>query len=854
MHKSRGKSGKFVTNATANRRGNALSKNVARQSITSSDNDTIDWHEGRRVIELGVLAEGLGACENNECDRILDLRSTISENRIGLSSILWIQCECGELNKIQTGKFHRQKRKGVPIYDVNTKMAEGILHGGLSFTGAERFLATLQIPPPDQKTMKRREREVGSAVENVADNICKSAQELECLLSSTDNSISPVDITASYDMGWQKRSSGRSYNSRSGHGVLIGKATGKIMSYGSRITNCKQCEVNEAKGIQHEHDCRVNWHGSSKAMEADLAVELLKKCKTPSCRISTIVSDEDATTMSKVRKSVDYEVKKLSDPNHAKKTVGNALYALQKTYKFLSSKVIGYLQKCFAYSLAQNKGNADATRRAILNIVSHVFGDHNICGEWCNFLQDPQRKYTSLPYGRCFTDNKLREELQNIFSCHARNAEKLCHHLSTNPNESFNNVVASKAPKNCHYSKSQSLDYRIASAVCQKNIGENYVKQVNEHIGLSPGKIGAKIGDKRERKFLKRKERDASKKSKKRRIELKVSSSTTIKQREVREGTTYQTSVCLGSIENIQLISIPAPGVPPPMENVSHEVFNSSLFCVFDLETTSLQDNCDIVQISAVSIDGAYSFDKYVLPEKDIATAASNVSGLTKKGSSLFSHGTLVPTVSIAEALSMFSQWLGSFRQVVVLFGHNIKMFDIKHLLNHINKNKLGSNFCNIVGYVDTLPLFKSLYPNETSYSQISLYQHIVGGDYVAHNALEDVKALSKLLLSANTDKATLIRFSMSTSWTSEYYSFISQRKRNAETYYPLLQAKVLSKNMIEKAASSGLTFHHLKVAFVRNGETGLRSLFCEEFQGKPRVTKNTKIIASVIQYFNSLP
>ena len=66
MHKTRGKGGKFVTNTTANRRENALSKNVARQSVTSSDNDTIDWHEGRRVIELGVLAEGLGRCENNE--------------------------------------------------------------------------------------------------------------------------------------------------------------------------------------------------------------------------------------------------------------------------------------------------------------------------------------------------------------------------------------------------------------------------------------------------------------------------------------------------------------------------------------------------------------------------------------------------------------------------------------------------------------------------------------------------------------------------------------------------------------------------------------------------------------------
>ena len=77
-------------------------------------------------------------------------------------------------------------------------------------------------------------------------------------------------------------------------------------------------------------------------------------------------------------------------------------------------------------------------------------------------------------------------------------------------------------------------------------------------------------------------------------------------------------------------------------------------------------DNCDIVQISAVMMDGEYSFDTYVLPMSDMCAAASKVTGLTKKDNSLFSHGNLVPTVLIKEGLLMFSAWLSSLNDEII--------------------------------------------------------------------------------------------------------------------------------------------------------------------------------------------
>lgn len=67
----------------------------------------------------------------------------------------------------------------------------------------------------------------------------------------------------------------------------------------------------------------------------------------------------------------------------------------------------------------------------------------------------------------------------------AQNAEKLAPCGSTLANESFNNSVASKAPTACHYSGSESLDFRVKAAACQKNSGHSYVSELGQQRKLS---------------------------------------------------------------------------------------------------------------------------------------------------------------------------------------------------------------------------------------------------------------------------------------------------------------------------------------------------------------------------------
>ncbi|XP_062614915.1 uncharacterized protein LOC134276657 [Saccostrea cucullata] len=73
----------------------------------------LDWHEGRRVVELGVLAAQLQkGCK--KCGTVLHLCDCFQERHYGLGSILYIKCTiCSFISNIPTGKWHEKN-----IWDV----------------------------------------------------------------------------------------------------------------------------------------------------------------------------------------------------------------------------------------------------------------------------------------------------------------------------------------------------------------------------------------------------------------------------------------------------------------------------------------------------------------------------------------------------------------------------------------------------------------------------------------------------------------------------------------------------------------------------------------------------------------
>lgn len=104
--------------------------NVSRQEDIVSDCTSdveLEWRTGRRVVELGTLANGLKACQL--CSQPLHLINTVCERRFGLAQILEVKCmysECGLVNDVPTGSKHTSQNGG-QAWDVNTKLAAGMI-------------------------------------------------------------------------------------------------------------------------------------------------------------------------------------------------------------------------------------------------------------------------------------------------------------------------------------------------------------------------------------------------------------------------------------------------------------------------------------------------------------------------------------------------------------------------------------------------------------------------------------------------------------------------------------------------------------------------------------------------------
>jgi hypothetical protein len=263
----------------------------------------------------------------------------------------------------------------------------------------------------------------------------------------------------------------------SGTASLIGTKSGKVLAFTSRCKRCRICSVAKKNNIPPKvHHCVKNWTGSAKAMEADVVVDMLNTIKHKDAAVVTLVGDDDTTGFQRARKEVFENMEKVSDANHVKKNISGQLYKLKDRYKEMSVKTINALMKSFGYMLAQCKESSEEIKQRMDSVVLHQFGDHGLCGNWCRLKENSSRKHRNLPWGADLKNENMKQDLLRIFR--GLDIKKLSKLDSTNRNESFNNILRSKAPKDKHFSENISLQNRLAAAVCQKNEGYSYVAKV----------------------------------------------------------------------------------------------------------------------------------------------------------------------------------------------------------------------------------------------------------------------------------------------------------------------------------------------------------------------------------------
>ncbi|KAK0072041.1 hypothetical protein PV326_000529, partial [Microctonus aethiopoides] len=255
--------------------------------------------------------------------------------------------------------------------------------------------------------------------------------------------------------------------------------------------------------------------------------------------------------------------------------------------------------------------------------------------------------------------------------------------------------------------------------------------------------------------------------------------------------------------------------------------FNNVTLCVdeccivyFDLETSGFQKNANILQIAAQS-EGK-TFDVYVTPTQPVDAAASKITGLQNIRGRLFVHDKEVNTLSIMEALVSFSQFLSSISTQCLLVAHNAR-FDSSHLIHAIVTTEMVDKFSTILlGFTDTLAIFRKNLPERKGRDMFKLEQlaqDILQINSVRfHDATYDVEILNRLVTTLTTKKSLIENHKSYIALVRKYITLPSLR---------VLQGYVNS-SIIEKLATSGITYDKLVELHLRSGQRGITDLLSQ--------------------------
>ena len=750
-----------------------------------------------------------------------------------------IKCHlCGTLNTVNTSKQHKTGQRGPKAFDVNSRLALGALNAGIGQTHVNSLLSCLNIPSVNHVTFKAREREVGKAVESVAKASCMEScieeRKIAIAAGAEIDSQNLVGVTCWYDMGWQKR--GKAHNSSTGHGAVLGVATGKVLDFATRNKTCGTCSA--SKNPESEsHDCRKNHTGSSKIMESSVACELFQHAPERGIKYDKYIGDDDSTTFAHLKTNVPYGLEKISVLIHVKGSLNTRLYNLSQCQKFpnssvLSQIVISYLAKCFTYCVHQHKNKPIELAQAIQGTVPHAFGNHEKCSpSWCRYQQNPAAYvHNELPYGKDLHGSSVQSALPELFSEYASETvtSKLAPCMDSQRNESLNGTIGSKNVKIRHYGGSESSDVRTACGVAQHNEGHKFVCKTLMATGINPGLHCTNHQEKQDQKASADKQRKSTKKFKIKRRQLHLNRFQSTIRNENKEGPSYEHNVGVNLVpqvgqsvnNNNEILKevnkitykseltkyeqlIPFSAVRPSLSEISFDPQKTYKFILFDIKTSSTARRTELLQLSAISDDGLHSFSEYILPQRSISSTAMTVHNLTVRFSgnqrTLCKAGKPVPAKPLQTCLHSFVQFLVdacSLKSVdyLVLLGHNSFVFDTPRLLLNGGPNfKSKLNEMKVL-FADSLPVLKVLrcQPNRplqsSSTNKLSdVYESLLSAKFDAHDALEDVKALRKILFTPplQVPNEKLINHGKCTSPTEafEQATFLEQRQDAIQSY-----------------------------------------------------------------------
>ena len=396
------------------------------------------------------------------------------------------KCSCTAKAEIRATTLPRSGHVKMTDYVINTEFVGACISCGDGGAEAGRILGLLDLPNSasmEKTSFSKIESGISEAIQGVSQEALDTNLVEEVRLSMDDdpefefqnwnNAVSSgvhdnyplssyAKISISCDMGWQKRSSGRSYSSTSGYEFLIGMKTKKPIAVLIRSKFCRICSFAKSKNqIVRQHTCTVNHEGSSGSMESAALVEMTHELHySKLCHLQYIVTDDDSTMKARLKWSnadyerhygeepkvmieegkkkgqyrirkdngqLDYpipEPKFVADPAHRIKTFRNHLYTfkgLPAEEKFgFNDADLTRIVRNFAYFVRKlPQTSRDEWVDASKAVIDHHFDEHSCCGDFCQrkkTLQDSSADTTNKFYRCRNKEPKLYAALKNILA------------------------------------------------------------------------------------------------------------------------------------------------------------------------------------------------------------------------------------------------------------------------------------------------------------------------------------------------------------------------------------------------------------------------------------------------------
>jgi len=540
-------------------------------TVNEQSSKLISFPEKKQKLESGFLCKTC-VYENND-KGMTDSTITVKQRTYGIATVIKISCVNNHVVEIVPDMVDDNKTHNTKNFVANYKLLLLMQLLGKGMTGMAIVTALLGIRATlgFYKPWKEMQEKIGDIQTALAKKCCDENLDKEIAATiekgNADIRDNRVGIVASGDAGWQGAGSRLTYNSISGHTLLVGGYTKLVLAFKFFSKMCKTCDK-LAKSLGSnlqpsdipDHRCAKNWDQSSKAMEPHGIVACaISIWNSGKAWLRVFVSDDDSSSRAALRHSVESRMeienllqwpldaygKKikstgrlpsyifeptlfLADPSHRRRVYGKHLYGLKKRCSRFKGSDCEVLIRNFGYAMKQNRGAPmDVFLTAMTAALEHQYNTHWHCGDWCTYVDVPEAEWVAKNEAE---DHRLREKGFDIDlynqarSIHFlfltdENLAMLNHEFDSQKNEALNKAFTKVAPKNMVFSKTHSLFDRLALVIIYDSIG--YLGCLTAILGALLGTTSMKLhpvetswATQLDRQRLKKKEREKTRKAK----------------------------------------------------------------------------------------------------------------------------------------------------------------------------------------------------------------------------------------------------------------------------------------------------------------------------------------------------